>query len=322
MELTLPDANAVLQHYDLGYALSLTRLHSGFANQNYKLTTNKKDVLLRVCREQSDENIQYEMTLLGRLRAIEFPAAFPLPRSDGEFLTSLFNDPFSRGSSDGTPHTPFPGGTIVLYQFIPGEEPRSTPETVREIGIAIAQLNTLSEIEGLERRNGLDLALCQQVIGEYDCADYAYPSLFDAFKTETNLLEDALREDLPRGLIHGDAFPDNTIFQGNELRAILDWEEACTDTLLIDVGVTINGFCFPGNELDGELLLAFLGGYESVRILTERERKLLPYFIRWGAHCLIAWHLAHIIHEPDPRKLERAMMFTERLAKLKNLDPL
>jgi len=298
MELTLSDANDVLQHYDLGSPLTLTRLHSGFANQNYKLTTDRQDVLLRVCREQSDANIGHEMKLLQKLREIDFPAAYPHPRTDGGFLT------------------PHPEGTVVLYQFIPGEEPVPTIEVVRSIGTAVARLNSNSRIDGFDRKNGLDLDLCHRVIHRFEDAPHRYPELFESFRRETALLEGPLTEDLPRGLIHGDVFPDNTIFRGNELQAILDWEEACTDTLLIDVGATVNGFCFPDNRLDHLLLSAFLEGYESVRNLTERERELLPFFIRWGAHCMIAWHLDHIMERPDSRKLERALMFTDRLANL------
>ncbi len=298
MEPALSDAVEILQAYDLGHARSLTRLHSGFANLNYQLTTDRQNILLRVCNEQSDDRIRYEMSLLEHLRTKDFPAAYPIPRTDGGFTTG------------------HPLGTIVLYQFIPGQEPESNPMTVAEAGQAVARLNSVKDWSGLERRNGLDLDLCHRVIEDYDEAPHKYPVLFEFFRKETSFLEDALRENLPVGLIHGDVFPDNTIFQGNQLLAIIDWEEACTDRLLIDVAVTINGFCFIDNRFDESLMQSFLKGYESIRRLTDQEKELLRYYIRWGAHCMIAWHLDHIIHEPDQRKLDRALMFQDRLANL------
>ena len=239
---TLSEVDVILQEYDLGSARSLERLRSGYANMNYRLEIGGQacdeekvsrhgrgngKVLLRICREKSMNDIEYELKVMDRLRSVDFPAAYPIRRKDGGFISE------------------HDLGLVVVYQFIEGNEPECNRDTVAEIARAVGELNSMEGWEDLQRKNALGIDLCHDVIAQFDDAPCQYPDIYKWFKEETAYLDPALGEELPKGLIHGDVFPDNTIFRGNSLLAILDWEEVCTDTLLIDVGVTINGFCFP-----------------------------------------------------------------------------
>ena len=323
MEPSLSEVDVILREYELGRARSLERQPGGYANMNFRLVTESKDsgneeiekgggnqwedgcrmrtreVLLRICTEKTVEDVGYEMRVMEKLRSINFQAAYPIQRRDGGFLTDHML------------------GTMVIYEFIQGNEPECNEETVGEIARAVAVLNSMKGWGELRRRNALSIELCREVLSGFNVAPCHYPDIFQWFREETDHLEDALKEDLPVGLIHGDIFPDNTMFQGNSLQAILDWEEVCTDKLLIDVGVTINGFCFPGNRLDHKLMDTFLREYQLIRELAQRERELLPSYIRWGALAMIAWHLKYLMHEKDPKKMERVKMFMDRLKALK-----
>ncbi|HNE91097.1 MAG TPA: phosphotransferase, partial [Agitococcus sp.] len=92
-------------------------------------------------------------------------------------------------------------------------------------------------------------------------------------------------DDLPKGLIHGDLFRDNTLFADDELKAILDFSEAGKDYWLLDIAITINDFCsdWPNVALNQELYQAFLTGYQKVRKLTEDEQEVLPTFLTMAA---------------------------------------
>jgi len=295
--LSSDEVNNILKAYDLGKAIGVSRLRSGYANENYKIDTDRDSYLLRVCWEKGEHDIRHETKVLERLKKDRFPAAYPIPRIDGDVITR-YNDK-----------------KLVFYDFIRGGEPALNEESVGEIGHAVAILNSMEGWEELGRKNAFGLDLCQENIGRIRSGDYVkeYPVIFDYFMEETDNLREPLQEELPQGLIHGDVFPDNTIFRGNQLQAIVDFEEVCTDTLLMDVGITINGFCFVNNRLDENLLRAFLTSYSSVRELSEKETELLPYYIRWGAHAMIAWHLKCLLEEYDPRKMERLTMFMDRV---------
>lgn len=100
---------------------------------------------------------------------------------------------------------------------------------------------------------------------------------FDAIQTQVGAL--------PRGLIHGDLFRDNTLFNGDVLTGILDFSECCVDDYLLDIAITINDFCsaWPSVSLDQAKKNAFIAGYEQVRAFTTDEKNALPVYLAMAA---------------------------------------
>jgi homoserine kinase type II len=81
------------------------------------------------------------------------------------------------------------------------------------------------------------------------------------------------RRPLPRGVIHGDLFMNNTKWRQGELFAVFDWEMAGPDHLALDLGICLNAWCFKrdAREFDEELCAALLRGYRGVRELRPSE---------------------------------------------------
>jgi homoserine kinase type II len=80
--------------------------------------------------------------------------------------------------------------------------------------------------------------------------------------------------ELPSGAIHGDLFRDNALFNQGSLAAVIDFYNACTDWLLIDIAIAINDWCSctGGNGIDQELANALLKAYHQVRPFTAAEQ--------------------------------------------------
>ena len=117
-------------------------------------------------------------------------------------------------------------------------------------------------------------------------------------------MQSQLSAPLPTGLLHGDLFLDNTLFDGEQMVAILDFEEGCYDTLLIDIGMTIIGCCYtPQHRLILKTAQRFLEAYNAVRPLTEDEWKYLDCFVHYAALSIAFWRFRQFnIRRPDAHK--------------------
>ncbi|MBQ0721339.1 MAG: homoserine kinase [Gammaproteobacteria bacterium] len=103
--------------------------------------------------------------------------------------------------------------------------------------------------------------------------------------------------DLPCGAIHADLFRDNTLFVGEELKAVIDFNSACSDYLLLDVAIAVNDWaCKKHGELDPTLVKALLDGYQQQRPFTLAERQNWQDMLCFAATLfwlsrLLTWHL-------------------------------
>jgi homoserine kinase type II len=89
---------------------------------------------------------------------------------------------------------------------------------------------------------------------------------------------------LPRGIIHGDLFRDNVLFEDNQVSAIIDFYNAGTDFLLLDLAIAVNDWCFDGKGAHNELHQSgLMDAYQSLRPLTPGEIKAWPDFLQWAA---------------------------------------
>jgi len=296
MDPSSEEISATLAHYDLGDLVSEHKGHQGFANLNLRIETTRGCFLYRVNLQQCQESMEYEHQLLHYLDEQEIPVALPLPRTDGVKIT------------------PSPSGPVVIYSFIEGHMPDINETTVREIARVAARMNTLPVPDHLHRDNPLTFAATEEIVRVSPIDD----ALRKRVQQELNRLRDPLSIPLPDGIVHGDLFHDNTLYRGNQLAAVIDFEDASTEHRMVEIGVTINGFCAPENILEPDLVNAFLESYESIAPLNEEEQRLLPAYIHWGTLVMICWHLK----DPTPHKLERVAWHFERLEQAKRLYPL
>lgn len=114
--------------------------------------------------------------------------------------------------------------------------------------------------------NDADTMLLNNLLGVYDALTAMYPNR-------------------PKGFIHSDLFRDNTLFEGDELKGILDFYELNKDELLFDIAITLNDFCtdYPEVTLNEARAVAFLNAYETVRPLTADEKSCLELYLAMAA---------------------------------------
>ncbi len=285
-----------LKNYDFGSLISFSDSSGGYTNINYKVTTDKGTFFLRNYVHKDPQGIDYELRLMHHLQQHFYPTAYPISQKDGTYLSQTEQ------------------GCFVLFEYIEGREPSLSTDNISKIAKLIARLHLLPQQADLVRPNGLGLAPCLSLIDKFDKAPYQFPSLFEAFHNNTQYLQNYLSPDLPQGLIHGDAFPDNTILNAANQLFLIDFEETASDALLIDIAMTINGFCFIDNQYQAHLADHFVKEYNAIRPLVPLEKELLPYYIVWTAHIMLAWHLEFdVIYQCKERQYNRAMELMQRI---------
>jgi len=78
--------------------------------------------------------------------------------------------------------------------------------------------------------------------------------------------------DLPWGVTHSDLFRDNALFDGNELKGIIDFYYASDEYLLYDLAVAVNDWCVDESGLpEPGRYQALMQHYQAKRQLTESE---------------------------------------------------
>ena len=297
---TEQDVKDILLHYNLGELVSYKNLSFGYANENFKVSTTKKDVLFRLCKQQTKENIEKEILLMKELEHLHFPTSYPIIDNNGNYIHRLHNH------------------SCLIYQFIEGEHPELNRSTAGEIGKAAGILSMLAVKDSYKKLNAISIENCLGIIREFPQAKFQYPEIYEYFEEHTNFLKSYISQELPKGIVHGDYFPDNTIFRGSELKAIIDFEEFAYDTLLFDLGMAINGFCFKENVLQVDLIQAIIHEYNKLRKLTQKENELLPYYIQWAAHGILYWHLRNnMLYELNETQVKRVEELMNRVKKLR-----
>ncbi len=296
--LRILDVQQLVRDYDIGHFISLDELSPGYANRSFKLETGQGIYLLRWVLEKDMVDLELELLLLNHLKAKDFPTSYPIAKLDGGFVTSY--DP----------------GHIVIYDYLSGKHPGLSSEVASEIGSAMGKLSAIIPPDNFHRSNSINITKCLELSSQLVNAPVQLPEIFDYFIKTTELIEGRLNIELPLGLVHADVFPDNTLFGQDGLQGIIDFEEICIDELLFDLAMTINGFCFPDEQLSAEHLTSLIQSYHKERSLSPGEWEAIPLYIAWTAHGMLSWHLERLSQKHLVRQEARVRVLMNRVLKV------
>jgi homoserine kinase type II len=259
------------------------RLQGGLANSSTLVTCPDQRLVLTVCDDKSAAEIATLTALLEALEAARFPA------------TRLVR------ATAGALHVLHDGKAVILKSYIEGAPPAHvTGEVVRHLGAALGALHTLSYHGPLPESHAYGL----EHFGEREGWPADHP--FVPWLTErTRQLEQRLDWSLPRGLIHADAWPENTIFRGGQLVALIDFEEACRYYLIFDLAMCVVGFSLADGRLNPGLVGELLRGYQRARPLLAAERSQLSLWVVYAAATSAFWRFRQFnVRVPDPARAD------------------
>lgn len=82
---------------------------------------------------------------------------------------------------------------------------------------------------------------------------------------------------LPHGVVHGDLFRDNALFEEDRLTGVIDFHHAAHAPLAFDLAVVAADWCrSERGGVDRTRMLALLAAYDRERALTPLERCFWP----------------------------------------------
>ncbi len=285
----------IVAQYPIGTPLKLEEIAGGFGNSNFKLTTTDGEFLLKICDEKDSTELDMQIALLQHLHEHAYPTVYPILTKDQKPLT----------------HETF--GSVMLYPFLKGGQPHPSPSTLAQLGEALAKLHCIPPISGLPRF-AMGISQMTPFFKEVQGTEFAAHPFVKSLKSQLESMEPQLTASLPTGLLHGDLFLDNTLFDSDEMVAILDFEEGCHDTLLIDVGMTIIGCCYTSqHQLNFKAAHRFLDAYNASRPLIGSEWQSLDCFIHYAALSIAFWRFRQFnIRRPD---VHRANTYKEMITR-------
>ena len=290
----------IVAQYPIGTSLKLEEIPGGFGNSNFKLTTTTGAFLLKICDEKDLTELNMQIALLQHLHQHAYPTVYPILTKDQKPLI----------------HETF--GSVMLYPFLQGTQPQSSPKILAQLGKALAKLHCIPPITGLPHF-AMGISQMRPFFQEVQDTQFATHPFVESLKSELETIEPQLNTPLPTGLLHGDLFLDNTLFDGDKMVAILDFEEGCYDTLLLDIGMTIIGCCYtPEHRLNLKAVQRFLDTYNARRPLTDSEWQHLDCFVHYAALSIAFWRFRQFnVRRPDVHRANTYKKMIIRSAQFK-----
>jgi homoserine kinase type II len=308
--LSPSEASVLSSEYGIELA-ALEPLEAGSVNSNFRLTDARgRRFFARVYEEQGTAGAEAELRMLATLAAAEVPVAVPLARVEGGFLGRHGDKPFA------------------VFPWVDGElycRARVTPDVCRLLGDALARVHLATDRLGALPKGRFRVPDLRARLERVDReAKGRFSEATARIRERLDHYERARNADLPRGLVHGDLFRDNVLWQNDAIVALLDFESASEECFAYDVMVCVLAWCFgDGFELDRAG--ALLAGYHARRPLSAAERAALPIegaiaALRFAVTRITDFSLRAAPGEPPVRDYRRFLARLDELEALR-LEP-
>ncbi|MFQ6404237.1 homoserine kinase [Methylophilus sp. 'Pure River'] len=296
--LSLDEVRQWLAPFNVGELHTLRGIAAGITNTNYFVETSQSRFVLTVFEKNDFDELPYFVHLMTHLSRHDIPCPKPITDQNNIALHRIHGKP------------------ALMVSCLKGSD--VSQPNVKQIE-AVARTLARMHVAGLDfheqshnqRGQGWRVMTAQQVM----------PKLAPV---QQHLLQEELEfqhgldlSRLPHGVIHGDLFRDNVLFDGDVLGGFIDFYYACHDVLAYDVAIAANEWCVDatGNFVDDKLA-AFMNAYQSERPFTVAEKTHWPALLRraalrfWLSRLYDFYYpvTGELTHAKDPAHFERVLL--------------
>jgi len=254
-----------LRIYSVGELVEFEGIIDGIENTNYFVTTDIGEYVLTLFEVLTLKELPFYVELMAFLNEHNIPSAHPVKNDQHSYL----------GELNGKPS--------ILMQRLHGKSVvQPTIGQCESIGTVLAELHMRGKYfkmahentRGVHWRNETGKQLLSLLPA--DEAQLMRQELTDYARLDI--------KSLPQGIIHADLFRDNVLFEKEQLTGLLDFYNACNDSYLYDLAITVNDWCVADKgRLDFESAYALCSSYHQLRKITNQEKSAWPLMLRIAA---------------------------------------
>lgn len=241
--------------------LDIKSVSSGILNSNFQIDCGDIKYILRIFEaDRSLNEEKQELILLNKIASF-IPVSEAIKNKNNEYISVFENKKFA------------------LFNYVEGKViEKIDTHIIREIATYLGKLHAFTKdisYEKYNRKTRLDFNYFYDKISQSDID-------FQDKEKLLNLASEVKDYDfsyLASGIIHGDIFPDNVLFdENNNIKAILDFNESYYAPFIFDIAIVIN-FWIKITKYDffteNNFIRDFFNYYSKYRKITNQELKVL-----------------------------------------------
>jgi homoserine kinase type II len=304
--LSAADLEEILAAFGLPPARAHQPIAVGTVNTNVRVETDDGPLFLRVNEGKSEDDVRREAAIVAHAAARGVPTPPPRTTPQGE--------PFAR----------WRGELVSLFPWVAGRtlaRAEVTPAHAAAVGAALGRLHRASEGFADHRPSRYEPdEIARRLTG---IAALGRADLAEAVATLTPELAALPHErvpGLPMGLIHGDLFIDNVLYDDRgALTALLDFEQASWGRLAYDLAVTTLAFGYGRDDFRPEIVRALIDAYAVLRPPSLEEAAGFGAELRFAACRFAATRITdvHLKREAGAAPGKRFDRYLARLASVR-----
>jgi homoserine kinase type II len=268
--LSADDVRGILAAFSIAGYRAHHPIAVGTINTNLRVDTVTGPLFLRINEGKSEDDVRREAEIVAHAAARGVPTPVPRAAAAGALFVRWGDE------------------IVSLFPWVAGRtlaRAELTPAHAAAVGTALAKLHLASD--GFSdhrpgRYEPFEISSRLAHIATLDRAELA-PAVA-VLRPELTQLGEGRATEVPLGIIHGDLFVDNVLFDdAGTLTGLIDFEQASWGRLAYDLAVTTLAFGYGRDDFRPEIVRALVDAYAAVRPPTGAERAAFGAELRFVA---------------------------------------
>ena len=265
------DIVSINNQFEIEKIIHFEGIKKGIENTNYLLKTKKNKFILTIFEKRvSNKEIPFFMKLMEILNNSNINCPKPLKNKNGSHLIKLKNK------------------KACVVSFINGKDKiKLNLKNCFEVGKTIANIHEITKNIKISRKNSMGIKELGPLLKSIKFKSKRFSNLQKFLTNNLKEIKKNWPSKLPQGIIHGDLFIDNIFFKKDKLSGVIDFYFAANDIFMYEIAICINALCFDYKnskfEMNKQKIKKLIKGYESVKKISQKEKKSLNILCRGAA---------------------------------------